>query len=145
MDYMEKAWEVSKQVAAFYKEEKYTDKDGLVWLGIEGDTHEDCWLREDALVSMSPADMTKKMINELNDWDETPVEDPYEYNVETTDLITGHTHMLRTLWEPDTEWLERKKQVLDDNDRALLNAGGGALEYTRRLVKRRKAGRIEDV
>ena len=69
----------------------------------------------------------------------------YEYNIETTDLITGHTHLLRTLWESDTDWLERKKEVLDDNDRALLNAGGGALEYTRRLVKRRKAGGIEDV
>lgn len=73
------------------------------------------------------------------------VEDPYEYNIETTDLITDHAHILRTLWEPNTEWLERKKKALDDNDRALLNAGGGALEYTRRIVKRRKAGKVEDV
>lgn len=77
--------------------------------------------------------------------DVRPAEDPYEYNIETTDLITGHTSLFKsTVWEPDTEWLERKKEALDEYDKRLLNAGG-ELEYTRRLVKRRKAGRIEDV
>jgi len=68
----------------------------------------------------------------------------WEYNIETTDLITGHTSLLRALWEPDTDWLERKMKTLADYDAQLLNAGG-ELEYTRRLVKRRKAGKVEDV
>jgi len=40
-------------------------------------------------------------------------EDGYEYNIETTDLITGHTSMHRSLWEPHTEWLERRMKALE--------------------------------
>lgn len=70
-------------------------------------------------------------------------EDPYEYNIEGTDLITGKVHLWRELWEPNTDWLKRKLEERDDYDRKLLNAGG-TLEYSRRMVKRRKAGEIED-
>jgi hypothetical protein len=70
----------------------------------------------------------------------------YEYNIETLDLVTGHTHMWRERWEHDTEWLQRKLDERHAYDRKLLNIpGGGPVEYTHRLVKRRKAGRIEDV
>lgn len=74
-----------------------------------------------------------------------PAEDPYEYNIEITDLITGHTHMLRDLWEPKTDWLERKVAMMDEDDRALLDAGDEPLEFTHKLVKRRKVGKVEDV
>jgi hypothetical protein len=145
---MEKAGEAVQKITSAYAEDKYTDKYGFVWLGIEGDTRdEDCWLREDALESMSSADMMKKMIYELMHWDETPVfEDPYEYNIETLDLVTGHTHLWRQLWEPNTEWLQRKLDERKAYDRKLLNApNGGPLEYENKLVKRRKPGRVEDV
>jgi len=72
--------------------------------------------------------------------------DEYEYNIETLDLVTGHTHIWRERWEADTEWLQRKLDERNAYDRKLLNIpGGGPLEYTHRLVKRRKAGGIEDV
>jgi len=70
-------------------------------------------------------------------------EDPYEYNIEYTDERTGKSHLHRQTWEPDTEWLKRKVEDAEAYDRKLLNAGG-SLEYSRRLVKRRKAGEIED-
>lgn len=73
------------------------------------------------------------------------VEDPYEYNIESTDLVTEKTHLYRGIWEPDTEWLQRELDERNAYDRKLLNIpGGGPLEYSRKLVKRRKAGEVED-
>lgn len=66
----------------------------------------------------------------------------YEYNIETTDLITGKVRFNRDTWEPNTDWLKRKLAEAEAYDRKLLNAGGG-LEYKRRLVKRVKAGQVE--
>lgn len=72
------------------------------------------------------------------------VEDPYEYNIEGTDLVTGKTKLWRETWEPKPDWLKSRVDPRNEYDDRLRNAGGSP-EYTRRLVKRRKAGRIEDV
>lgn len=75
------------------------------------------------------------------------IEEPeveYEYNIETTDLITGKVRFTHAMWEPTTDWLEGKLAEAEAYDRKLLNAGGG-LEYSRRLVKRAKAGKVEGV
>lgn len=140
MDYMEKAWEVSKKVAAFYAEERYTDKYGHVWLGVEGETHDkDQWVREDGLKAISSAAMMKKMINELMDWEATPVEDPYEYAVQTTD------HTGQAFDPGEYGWvstLEGAEILLQDRlDRWLKRN----VDWTAKIVKRRKAGRVEDV
>lgn len=63
-------------------------------------------------------------------------EDPYEYNVEYTDLITGTVWLYRSLWEPNADWLKKKM--------AEAEANVHKLDYTSRLVKRRKAGPVED-
>lgn len=70
----------------------------------------------------------------------------YEYNIECLDLVTGHTSLWRTSWEPNTDWLQKKLDGRKEYDQKLLNVpNGGPLEYSYRLVKRRKAGRIENV
>lgn len=70
----------------------------------------------------------------------------WEYNIECTDLVTGHTRFYRPLWEPNTEWLQKKLDERKEYDRKLLNApNGGPLEYEHKLVKRRKPGKVEDV
>lgn len=76
--------------------------------------------------------------------DVRPAVDPYEYNIEGTDVVTGKTHIWRTTWEPTPDWLRGEVEKRDAYDRQLRNAGGSP-EYTRRLVKRRKAGPVEDV
>lgn len=70
-----------------------------------------------------------------------PVE--YEYNIEFADLRAGKVHLFRDTWEPQADWLSRKVSELDEYDRKLLNIGEGGLEYSHRLVKRRKAGEVE--
>lgn len=68
----------------------------------------------------------------------------YEYNIETTDLITGKVRFNRDTWEPKADWLKRKLAEAEAYDRKLLNIGKGGLEYKRRLVKRVVAGQVED-
>ena len=144
MDYMKRAWEVVKKVETAYAEERYTDKFGNVWRGFEGETRDkDHWVREDGLEAISSADMTKKMVNELNNWDEAPaVEDPYEYS-------------MATLSELDREW----KVVGDFMDRYNKHPVWRDREVTQKMVdwyvsdfpnsqfkmvKRRKAGSVQD-
>lgn len=145
MNYMEKAWEVSQQIVTFYAESKYTDKDGHVWLGVEGETHDkDQWVREDGLGAISSADMMKKMINELMDWDTTPVVDPYEYNIVRTSREDGfESGPWLGYWidlETAKDQLARYISAEEDNEK---EHGFRYADY--RMIKRRKVGRIEDV
>jgi len=71
-------------------------------------------------------------------------EDDYEYNIEGTDLVTGETRLWRKTWEPKPDWLRKKVDERNAYDDKLRNAGGSP-EYTRRLVKRRKAGKVQGV
>lgn len=131
---MEKAQEVVLKIEAFYKEEKYTDQDGVVWLGIEGGTRdEDHWLREDTLVSISPTEMTKKMINDLMDWDEAPVGDPYEYAVQR--VSPTKSYIIGDRWAG--------KQEQEDYLSDLTQLFPSDVKY--KLVKRAKAGPVLDV
>lgn len=98
------------------------------------------WLRSDAAKGI--ADWDRKR---LDQWEERAGlavdaimdhvgEVEYEYNIEVTDKVTGKSHLYRDLWEPVTGWLERKKPELD----------GYSAQFTHRMVKRRKAGPIQD-
>ncbi len=63
-------------------------------------------------------------------------EDEYEYNIETTD-DEGEKTIYYQWWEPHTDWLKRQLAELIQWDK---DADTG---YSRRMVKRRKAGPTE--
>lgn len=86
MDYMEKMGEAVLKIVKFFEEGRYTDKNGVLWLGIEGDSQEeDRWFRQDTKDSISSAEMQKKMGYELMGWDEEPAapEPNYFYSTDT--------------------------------------------------------------
>lgn len=72
------------------------------------------------------------------------MEDEYEYNLEGTDVNTGHVVYWRALWESDVEWLTRKLAYYKEYNQKILDAGE-EIEYTYVLVRRRKAGPVEKV
>jgi len=70
-----------------------------------------------------------------------PAEDPYEYNIERTSGITGRTSMCFGMdgWDDDREAVEGDfKDYLEGDGATMLGAKF-------RMVKRRKAGPVEDV
>lgn len=143
MNYMEEAWKVSLLVAKFYAEERYTDKYGHVWLGVEGETHDtDQWVREDGLGAISSADMTKKMINELHNWDDTPVEDAYEYSMSSLNEINGE-------WKVTGDFMDtyNRNPIWRDRETTEKMVDWYISDFPNskfKMVKRRKAGPVED-
>lgn len=145
MTYMKEMWEASLKVEKFFKEGQYTDKSGVLWLGVEGDgQEEDRWVRQDTMDSIPSAEMQKKMGYELLGWDETPVvEDPYEYNVERTSLEYGTSHLQFDPWLSREETVEHFDGFVEAED--IHEEEEGFRFATYKMVKRRKAGPVEDV
>lgn len=108
-------------------------KDLLQWLS---DEHEHVTDDEDELLDGWDYPVVNSMA--LHRWAiAEALADEYEYNIQATDLDDGEKWLYRETWEPDTGWLERKLEE--------LNEYAEEMEHTYTLVKRRRAGRIEDV
>lgn len=141
MTYMKEMWEASLKIVKAFEEGRYTDKNGVLWVGIEANNPEDDrWVRQDTNVALSSREMQKKMGHELMGWDETPpFVDPYEYAVEWT--VKGSDVSVPITAD---RWVQRgsAERMIEFNERMFPEKMQG---YTVRLVKRRKAGPVEDV
>lgn len=147
---MQEALKVSKQIEKFYAEDRYTDIDGLVWLGtaderwyVEGkETEEDpqYWLTNDR--------MMKKMCNELMGYEQARRDDAvrmearYEYAMQMKNL-SGE-------WvETDDPFIRLTRDRVIWSDRAsrerLIAWCKEEMGPDFRLVRRRKAGPVEEV
>lgn len=61
----------------------------------------------------------------------------YEYNIQATDTDDGETWIYWASWQPDTEWLTGLLERLNEID-------GDGSGHTYKIVKRRKAGEVEE-
>ena len=148
---MQEMLKVGKQIEKFYAEDKYTDIDGNVWLGI-GDERwymEGKEAEEDAQYWLTNDQMMKKMCSELTGDEQfrrdevARREAQYEYAIKRTSIETGTSH----IWYD--KWLT-KEQAEDDlsgyiEAEEIHEAEHGYRYATYSLVKRRKAGPVEDV
>lgn len=82
---------------------------------------------------------TETAIEVLKAFEES--EDPYEYNIERTSGVTGKTYLYFGL----DGWDDNRKSVKQEFDELLVAESTRLMNNKYRFVKRRKAGRIEDV
>lgn len=148
---MNEMLKVVQQIEKSYAEDRYTDIDGLVWLG----TKDERWYvegkeaEEDPQYWLTNPQMHRKMVNELSGDEQFRREEvarreaQYEYAVDLVSIQTGQSYGFA-----DDEWttkaeaeeeLERYRKQFEDQA-----ARGSKTYYTVKLVKRRKAGPVVD-
>ena len=132
---MQEMIKIGKQIEKFYADDKYTDIDGNVWLGIEA---EDKWVAEaDKGYWLTNRQMMKKMCNELSGDEQfsrdeaVRLEARYEYNISVLPPSSKEPMILYTTWCT-------KKDLTD------LWAGQTRPD-SYKMVRRIKAGEVEYV
>ena len=133
---MEKMFGLAEQIKKAYAEDRYTDIDGMVWLGIDA---EEKWVREDDTgYLLTNAQMMKKMINELSGDEQFRRDEAvrrealYEYAIKRTVIGLDETTYV------GGAWCDRGEVNM-----SLLTLTSEKVEY--KLVRRRKAGPVEEV
>lgn len=132
---MQELMKMGKKIEKFYAEDKYTDIDGIVWLGVEA--HER-WFREDGEGdALTNQQMMKKMVNEVGGYEQerrdaaVRLEARYEYNIRVLPPYSKDSMILYTTWCT-------KKDLTD------LWAGQ-TRPANMTVVRRLKAGPIQEV
>jgi hypothetical protein len=144
--HMEEIFEVAKQIEKSYAEDRYVDIDGNVWLG-RGDERwymEGTETEEDPGYWLTNGQMQKKMSNELMGYEQERRDEAarkearYEYAMQTT--RHGETFQIfEREWVTREDAKERVDRYTDSWKRM------GRTEYSAKLVRRLKAGPVEEV
>lgn len=142
---MQEMMKIGKQIEKFYEDDKYTDIDGNVWLGIEA---EDKWVAEaDKGYWLTNDQMMKKMCNELSGDEQFSRDEAvrretrYEYAMQTKNL-SGDWYETADpfirLTRDQVIWADKESRV------RLIEWCKEESGPDYRLVRRLKAGPVEE-
>lgn len=139
---MQKMMKLGALITHYFEIERYTAKDGTVWIG-QGEAPDEVWIVESGSDAgyMTKDEMVKKMCSELLEEEFPASDEGYEYAVQRTDL--GFNTIVGDLWGLK-QTAERRLSAEELRQAAREDGGRVKTGTTFKLVKRRKAGPVQD-